>query len=123
MGLLGELRPVRQMERRLAEAARLGFERCIVPAGDLRRLSGDGGRGKAGRARRARRGVRSRGLLIQGASTVAEALTLALGPLRGPPAGGRATGRTARREARPSARGRRGRREADDGSRGGADGV
>jgi DNA repair protein RadA/Sms len=74
VGLLGELRPVRQMERRLAEAARLGFERCIVPAGDLRRLSGEKG-GKAAKE------VRRDGLLIQGASTVTEALTLALGPL------------------------------------------
>jgi DNA repair protein RadA/Sms len=74
VGLLGELRPVRQMERRLAEAARLGFERCIVPAGDLRRLSGE----KSGGAPQE---VRRDGLLIQGAATVAEALTLALGPL------------------------------------------
>jgi predicted ATP-dependent serine protease len=77
VGLLGELRPVRQMERRLAEAARLGFERCIVPAGDLRRLSGDkGSKGGEGVPE-----VRREGLLIQGAATVAEALTLALGPL------------------------------------------
>jgi DNA repair protein RadA/Sms len=74
VGLLGELRPVRQMERRLAEAARLGFERCIVPAGDLRRLGGEKSDG-------APQEVRRDGLLIQGAATVAEALTLALGPL------------------------------------------
>lgn len=32
VGLLGELRPVSGLERRLREAARLGFERAIVPA-------------------------------------------------------------------------------------------
>jgi DNA repair protein RadA/Sms len=81
VGLLGELRPVRQMERRLAEAARLGFERCIVPAGDLRRLGEQGGGKGGGKGGRQTREVRRDGLLIQGASTVAEALTLALGPM------------------------------------------
>jgi DNA repair protein RadA/Sms len=33
IGLSGELRPVPQIDRRLAEAARLGFSRCIIPAG------------------------------------------------------------------------------------------
>jgi DNA repair protein RadA/Sms len=33
VGLLGELRPVAGLERRLREAARLGFHRAIVPAG------------------------------------------------------------------------------------------
>jgi len=33
VGLLGELRPVSGLDRRLREAARLGFERAIVPAG------------------------------------------------------------------------------------------
>ncbi|HEX8941243.1 MAG TPA: DNA repair protein RadA [Candidatus Limnocylindrales bacterium] len=33
VGLLGELRPVAGLERRLREAARLGFRRAIVPAG------------------------------------------------------------------------------------------
>jgi DNA repair protein RadA/Sms len=33
VGLLGELRPVSGLDRRLREAARLGFERVIVPAG------------------------------------------------------------------------------------------
>jgi DNA repair protein RadA/Sms len=33
VGLLGELRPVSGIDRRLREAARLGFERAIVPAG------------------------------------------------------------------------------------------
>jgi DNA repair protein RadA/Sms len=31
VGLLGELRPVSGLERRLREAARLGFEAAIVP--------------------------------------------------------------------------------------------
>jgi DNA repair protein RadA/Sms len=33
LGLSGELRPVQGIERRLAEAARLGFRRALVPAG------------------------------------------------------------------------------------------
>jgi DNA repair protein RadA/Sms len=33
VSLLGEVRPVRALERRLREAARLGFRRAIVPAG------------------------------------------------------------------------------------------
>jgi len=33
VGLLGELRPVSGLDRRLREAVRLGFERAIVPAG------------------------------------------------------------------------------------------
>ena len=40
VGLLGELRPVSGLDRRLREAARLGFDRAIVPAG---RRSGSGG--------------------------------------------------------------------------------
>lgn len=34
VGLTGELRPVPGLERRLAEAARLGFRRCLAPPGD-----------------------------------------------------------------------------------------
>ncbi len=36
VGLSGELRAVNQMDRRLAEAARLGFKRCIVPKTGVR---------------------------------------------------------------------------------------
>ena len=42
VGLLGELRPVSGLDRRLREAARLGFERAIVPAGRLVGSSVDG---------------------------------------------------------------------------------
>ncbi|GII52481.1 DNA repair protein RadA [Planotetraspora thailandica] len=35
VGLAGELRPVREVRRRLAEAARLGFTRALVPTGSL----------------------------------------------------------------------------------------
>ena len=35
VGLAGELRPVKDVRRRLAEAARLGFRRALVPAGSL----------------------------------------------------------------------------------------
>jgi DNA repair protein RadA/Sms len=37
LGLSGELRSVSQMERRLAEAERLGFARCLLPQAALRR--------------------------------------------------------------------------------------
>ncbi len=43
IGLNGEVRPVPQMERRLAEAARQGFRRCVAPANsasDVRAPSG-----------------------------------------------------------------------------------
>ena len=33
MGLGGEVRPVGRIEQRLAEAARLGFRRAVVPRG------------------------------------------------------------------------------------------
>ncbi|MEU8249842.1 DNA repair protein RadA [Nonomuraea sp. NPDC048916] len=35
VGLAGELRPVKDVRRRLSEAARLGFKRALVPAGSL----------------------------------------------------------------------------------------
>jgi DNA repair protein RadA/Sms len=38
IGLSGELRSVGHVERRLAEAAKLGFKRAVVPAASLRRL-------------------------------------------------------------------------------------
>ena len=34
VGLTGELRPVPALERRMAEAARLGFRRCLAPPGE-----------------------------------------------------------------------------------------
>ena len=37
VGLSGEVRPVGGVERRVAEAARIGFDHAIVPAGSLRR--------------------------------------------------------------------------------------
>ncbi|MBI2913883.1 MAG: DNA repair protein RadA [Chloroflexi bacterium] len=37
VGLSGELRSVAQIDRRLAEAERLGFRRCLLPAAALRR--------------------------------------------------------------------------------------
>lgn len=68
VGLLGELRPVGQLERRLSEAERLGFERCILPAADLRRLG------------QKRASSEAQGMVLTGAETVAEAITLMLGP-------------------------------------------
>ena len=61
VGLLGELRPVSGIERRLREAARLGFERAIVPAG--RQAGGP-----------------VDGLRIVAAANLREALVAALGP-------------------------------------------
>ncbi len=39
VGLAGEVRPVVNVERRLEEAARLGFSRCILPEGNRKTLS------------------------------------------------------------------------------------
>jgi len=36
VGLSGELRAVSQLDRRVAEAARLGFKRCLVPKAGAR---------------------------------------------------------------------------------------
>jgi DNA repair protein RadA/Sms len=57
IGLSGELRRVRDLERRVAEAANLGFHRCIVPATALRD-----------------RALRKLDLELVGADSVAEAL-------------------------------------------------
>ncbi|HEU5317833.1 MAG TPA: DNA repair protein RadA [Chloroflexota bacterium] len=67
VGLAGELRVVSQIERRLGEAARLGFQRAIVPAGDYRRLV-------------ASEGATYGGLQLHGAATIAQAFDVALGP-------------------------------------------
>jgi DNA repair protein RadA/Sms len=56
VGLAGEVRAVAQAEARLAEAARLGFRRAVVPGGN------------------ARHAVAPDGLEVQGVETVAEAL-------------------------------------------------
>lgn len=60
VGLGGEVRRVGHIERRMAEAARLGFVKCVAPAGNLRgvKLKGD--------------------LEVAGVSTVREALRAAL---------------------------------------------
>jgi len=41
IGLSGELRPVVQLERRISEASRLGFKRCLVPRVGSKCLDGD----------------------------------------------------------------------------------
>lgn len=38
VGLSGEIRPVNRIEQRIAEAAKLGFKRIIVPASNIKRL-------------------------------------------------------------------------------------
>jgi DNA repair protein RadA/Sms len=37
IGLTGELRSISRLERRLSEAERLGFKRCILPESTLQR--------------------------------------------------------------------------------------
>lgn len=39
VGLTGEVRPVSQADKRIMEAKRMGFKKCIVPAGNKSRLS------------------------------------------------------------------------------------
>lgn len=43
IGLSGELRAVPQVERRISEAARLGFTRCIIPASSKKAVHGSSG--------------------------------------------------------------------------------
>jgi len=43
VGLTGEIRAVSRVEQRLGEAAKLGFQRCIVPAGNAREVQGPPG--------------------------------------------------------------------------------
>ncbi len=38
VGLAGEIRAVSRPELRVNEAARLGFDRCLLPAGNLKNL-------------------------------------------------------------------------------------
>ncbi|SDI49222.1 DNA repair protein RadA/Sms [Sinosporangium album] len=45
VGLAGELRPVKDVRRRLMEAARLGFTRALVPSGSLMSGVDEGGKG------------------------------------------------------------------------------
>ena len=57
VGLAGEVRAVTQPELRIAEAEKLGFKRCIIPAGSLKRLK--------------KRGIRLEGVAtVQGAMDV-----------------------------------------------------
>jgi DNA repair protein RadA/Sms len=62
VSLLGEVRPVRSLDRRLREAARLGFRRAIVPAGPS-----------------ATGAPLPQGLQLQPVTTLREALEVALG--------------------------------------------
>ena len=39
VGLSGEIRAVPQLERRLAEAARLGFKKCLVPRSGMKNVN------------------------------------------------------------------------------------
>jgi DNA repair protein RadA/Sms len=79
VGLLGELRSVAGLERRLREAARLGFRRAIVPVGPVR----GGPVGSGGDA----------GIEILPARTLREAIDLAIGGGADDPAVSRAPGR------------------------------
>ena len=58
VGLAGEIRAVSRPELRVQEAARLGFERCILPAGNLKNLEAP------------------KGITLQAVRTVQEALDL-----------------------------------------------
>jgi DNA repair protein RadA/Sms len=84
VGLLGELRPVAGLERRLREAARLGFQRAIVPARGI--ASADG--------RDAREG-RPDGIEIVRVATLRDALGAALVPSGAPGAEARLESATA----------------------------
>ena len=38
VGLTGEIRPVNQIDKRVIEAARIGFENCVIPAGNVKAI-------------------------------------------------------------------------------------
>jgi DNA repair protein RadA/Sms len=75
VGLLGELRPVTGLERRLREAARLGFARAIVPAA-VTRSGGAGGPGSRAGEPDQHQPV---GLALVTARTLRDAVEAALG--------------------------------------------
>ena len=75
VGLGGELRPVSQAERRVAEARRLGFRRAILP----KRSASAEGRGAAGGDKGA---ATEKGVLS--AATLSEAIALAFGVREAP---------------------------------------
>ena len=62
VGLSGELRPVTSLDRRLAESAKLGFERVICPSAQLDRTAGP------------------QGLKVVGCDTLVEAVSRAFSP-------------------------------------------
>jgi DNA repair protein RadA/Sms len=66
VGLSGELRSLAQLERRLLEAERLGFRRCLLPQVALARPAGRGARPKTK-------------LELLPAATLREAIKLGLG--------------------------------------------
>ena len=78
VGLQGETRPAAQIERRLAEASRLGFSRCILADRDVDRLVGGSRRPTRGDAFPVTE-VEWRGLTLVGTPTLAGALIAALG--------------------------------------------
>lgn len=57
VGLAGEVRAVTQPELRIAEAEKLGFKRCILPSGSMKR-------------------IKKQGIRLEGAATVQEAMNL-----------------------------------------------
>jgi DNA repair protein RadA/Sms len=73
VGLLGELRPVAGLERRLREAARLGFERAIIPARGI-----TGAEAREGQVSRAVTEPRADGLTLVPVATLRDALGAAL---------------------------------------------
>lgn len=60
VGLAGEVRAITQPEQRIAEAEKLGFQSCIIPSGNLKRLT----RGK---------------IRLEGVASVDEAMQLLMG--------------------------------------------
>lgn len=78
VGLLGELRPAPALARRLREAARLGFERAIVPLEGSQTMAAEGRGGGRGRSP-ASEGGSVAGLVVEPVGTLAEALEAGLG--------------------------------------------
>jgi DNA repair protein RadA/Sms len=93
VGLAGELRPVPQLARRLAEAGRLGFRTAVVPRSRVEEHDAEEPAARGGGAKE-RGGGAERGpaIALRAAGTLAEAIDLALPRREGGRAPGRAQG-------------------------------
>jgi len=58
LGLTGEVRAIGHVETRIAEAKKMGFTKCFIPASNLKRING------------------TKGIKLEGIKTVSEAIEM-----------------------------------------------